>query len=72
MYDKWRSLITLSIYMALHEAEDTPWMSCRRRQLGVIIFVARRCSALFDIEHEAKCRITIEVVAMQSLAPQKP
>ena len=57
--------------MALHEAGDTPWISCRRRLIGVIIFVARRCSALFDIKHEAECRITVEVVAMQSLAPQK-
>ena len=58
--------------MAFQDAGNTPWMSCRRRQLGVIVFVARRCSALFDIEYEAKCRVTIEVVAMQSLTPQKP
>lgn len=57
--------------LAYHGRGNTLWISCRRRQLGVIIFVARRCSVFFDVEDEAEGRTAIEIIAMKSLAAQE-
>ncbi len=36
----------------------------------VLVFIYGRI--FLDQEHKSECRITIQVVSMQSLAPQKP